>query len=104
MMRDTVFQAGPQSEAKRQSSAGWYGFIRAAIVAGFEAYGSAQFGVPPSSMPKADAGDESNERSVPITASNGIGIRSVAKSQVGSVPNVRICVRPDAVNVAWEHA
>jgi len=104
MMRDTVFQAGSQSEAKKRTSAGWYGFVRSAIVAGFEAYGSAQIGVAPSSVPMTNASHESNERSAPKTAIKSIGSRSVAETITGSIPNVRICAKPDAANAVWGHA
>lgn len=48
MERDVASRAVSQSPEKQQRSGTWYGVICAAIVAGFEGYGSAMVGRGPS--------------------------------------------------------
>jgi hypothetical protein len=63
-MRDTVFQAATQSHTKPEFSERWYSFIYSAVVAGFEAYGLAQIGISPASMPANNPGLHFEERSL----------------------------------------
>ena len=104
MMRHTTFQAASQSQAKRKSSGGWYGFIRSAIVAGFESYGLAQMGLPPRDMPVINPGAEVKDGSATVAVGNVICSQPVAKVQIDPVLSVRVHTRKSAVDPAWRHA
>lgn len=101
MMRDTAAQTASHSKMQQKPSAPWYSLIRSAIFAGFEAYGSAQIGMAPSSFtttnPDRARAAECRMKSAGCTTGN----QPVAEGKSDPVS-----IRPGklAVYAAWSNA
>lgn len=102
MERDAAVQAVSESEKKRETFAIWYRALGSSILAGFEAYGSAQIGM----LPRCHAGDlaaRSEERGV-NTAGVAICNHPAASGEPGADLNVRSGSRRTAANAMWSPA
>ena len=100
MMCDTAGSIVSQSQRQPASSGGWFGFIRSAIVAGFEAYGLAQIGLPPIGMPVVNPATDVKDGAAPVAARKPICSQPVAKAQMEAVRSVRVCTGKPAMNPA----
>ena len=98
MVRDT-FQAVSQSQRYRQGSSGWYEYLRAAIVSGFEAFGSAHAGVCPTRLrnENSESDFEVAKRSDVLECN-----RPAAEARVAHSLRVRAFPNKRAENPVWE--
>lgn len=101
MMRDTAIRTASESQ-RRESSAGWYGFVRSAMIAGFEAYGSAQIGIAPSAA--SNHGAEAKESAAAKTTDAMRSNQEVARANSNSIPGVRSYSSETVPTAVWRHA
>jgi len=80
----------------------WRSFFYSAMIAGFEAYGSAQIGMAPSCMSTDGPGAQPEDQSVLKTAGFLRCNQPVAKPSTDPVFNV--CASKASANVMWRHA
>ena len=82
----------------------WYSGLYSAMIAGFEAYGSAQIGMAPSSLQTGNVDAEIEE--CPAWKIAGLATCNQPVAKIHKAPpvlNGRICPSKTAVDVMWRH-
>jgi hypothetical protein len=81
MMRDMANKTSSQQESKR----GWFSAVHSAIMAGFEAYGSAQIGLGPG-VSMANSSSHIEKRIAPTAASHNTRNRKLVQTKADPAP------------------
>jgi hypothetical protein len=94
----------PEEVETMMRDARWYSRFYSAMIAGFEAYGSAQVGMAPSSMQTGEADAEIEERAAQRVAGKVTCNQHVAKTQKEFIFSGRTRFDKNPADVAWKHA